>query len=340
MDTPPPKLPSKPVPSSSSPPTYKARLRTGSLRDTTKKMMAKKTSGAPVTTEGVKRFLKEDKGLRRMAYGQDASTIESWKGRHFIKEAKEKLQESDEFRQSYYGQKTSAGKAYRDTMKQEIREDVSPPSGPNPKELAQQKKIEARRAHARQFEQARMIERESGQPLAAGGAGGAHPADATSAGRAVPLSGTGGMASVGKKLPDSGPGGAKVFAGSGALKSSSLLPPLPPRFGLRGRILRIEGDTVLVHILNAPPELAIFIGRDRNVRINEQTVYWTDHHTVPVSELHVGNHADIRGRITDEVFTADEVFLNNADLPDFVVRLDETGDGASVPTETPPDLPI
>ncbi|MBI5404850.1 MAG: hypothetical protein HY976_01360 [Candidatus Kerfeldbacteria bacterium] len=329
-------------------PSYKPRVKIGSLRQTTKKMMVTKTSGTKVGDTTLKKFLKEDKGLRRMAYGDSSSTVESWKGRHFMKDAKEKIEGSSEVRESFYGKKHTAEKAFRETVKEEIRQDQSAlPKGPTKDELAKQKRMETARGHLRQYEQSKEIEKDQGDPLHRTGADPNAPAMGSNQGhagspaaRSVKLAG-GAPGSVGQAPDNSGP--AVVAAGSGVGPTATRpTGGLPSVFGLRGRVLRVDPikQTILVKVLNTPPELSIFIGRDRSVRIPKDARCWKDRHPIGCTDIIVGELVDVRGKVLNDDLLADEVQVNGGELPDFVVHLGRTEPTVDLPTATPDDLAI
>lgn len=325
---------------------YKPRVRLGSLRQTTKKMMVTKISGAKVGDERLKGFLKEDKGLRRMAYGQKESTIESWRGRHYMKDVKETLKGSEEYRESVYGKRSTAAKAFRDTVKEEVRQDVTTQSAPLTKEQGeQQKRVNQARERLRQFERSKDVEKEQGKPLSS------HPGDDAGknsgkgggqSAKTVPLAmGGGGGSASGSSTgaaPMSSVIGVTANASAGSFGSSKL----PSVFGLRGRVLRVElqKQELLVHVLNAPPELAIFIGRDRAVKFGQGCHCWEARHGVPCGDVTVSDHVDIRGKIINAEFVADELYLNDADLPDFVSHLNVAESASDLPLQAPDDLAI
>lgn len=329
-------------------PSYKSRLRLGSLRQTTKKMMVTKASGSKVGDTTLKKFLKEDKGLRRMAYGEKTSTVESWKGRHFIKQAKEDIKQSGQVRESVYGKKTSAEREFRDTVKAEIREDVTGnPQGPSKKELEKQKRVDEARKEFHQFERAREVERESGK-LAAGALGGdtgapsAAQTKPTASASSKPMTLAHGGGAIGGASKSSSTQIAPTSSIGGNSQGSVTAGPLPSVFGIRGRVLRIEGSKseIIVHVLNAPAELAIFIGRERRVQVPQAAHCWKDRHAVACNDIVVGDHVDIRGKILNKDFVADEIYVNQGELPDFVVHLGQGEQTIELPTTPPDDLAI
>ncbi len=321
---------------------YKPRVKLGSLRQTTKKMMVTKTSGSKVGDEKLKKFLKDEKGLRRMAYGESQSTVESWRGRHYFKDVKEKLQGSDQYRESVYGHKSTAAKAFRDTVREEVRQDQPVVHQPTRDELERQKRLEKAREHLRQFDQSKQIEKESGKPLsgglsadpgAAGGGGGSSPP------RAVPLSGgLGGRSASAPAAPTS----SVAVGGSFGADTIAAANALPSTFGLRGRVLRhdVQQRELFVHILNAPSELAVFIGRDRTIQYATDAHCWEERHPLACSDIRASDHIDARGKILNGVFIADELHVNRADLPDFVTHLNAPAPATDIPAEPPGDLAI
>lgn len=321
---------------------YKPRVKLGSLRQTSKKMMVTKTSGAKVGDEKLKKFLKEEKGLRRMAYGDKESTVESWRGRHYFKDVKEKLEGSDQYRESVYGQKSTVAKAFRDTVREEVRQEQTTVHQPTKDELERQKRLGKAREHLRQFDQSKQIEKESGKPLA-GGLGvdpGAAGGSSSSPPRAVPLSGgSGGRSAPGPVVPASS---VAVSGSLGADTISAAAKALPSTFGFRGRVLRHDAQQreLFVHILNAPPELAVFIGRDRTVKYAPDAHCWEERHPLACSDIRASDHIDARGKILNNVFIADELHLNRADLPDFVTHLNAPEPPSDIPAEPPSDLVI
>lgn len=296
--------------------------------------MATKATGAKVGEDRLKKFLKEDKGLRRVAYGDKAQTVESWKGRHFIKGAKEKIEQSTEFRETLYGTKTSAAKAFRDTVKEEIKQEGGQSHGPTRDEQARQKRIEQAKQNLRQYEQAKEIEKEQGKVLSGRSGdpksqkGGAAPA------RATPLAGGGHVPPVGRAGSTMG----YASPSGGQSPSAATSTELPALFAVRGRVLRIDADAknLFVHVLNAPAELAIYIGRDLTLHVSDDAKCWEQGATSSFKNVRAADFVDVRGRTLNEVLEVDELQRNNASLPDFVMQLtpDESPVDAS---KKPPD---
>ncbi len=321
---------------------YRPSVKLGSLRQTTKKMMATKATGAKVGDERLKKFLKEDKGLRRVAYGDKAQTVESWKGRHFIRGAKEKIEQSSEFREMLYGRKTSAEKAFRDTIKEEVRQEEGLTHAPTKDEQARQRRIEQAKQNLRQYERAKEIEKEQGRVLSGGtggpggpkgGKGGAAPA------RATPLAGGGGG-----HIPPVGKGGSGMgyTAPSGGQSAGATSTELPPLFAVRGRVLRVDADgkNLFVHVLNAPSELAIFIGRDLTVHVSDDAKCWERGASSSFTNIRTADFVDVRGRTVNDVLEVDELQRNNATLPDFVMQMTPDDTPADAQKAPPDELAI
>lgn len=318
---------------------YRPNVKLGSLRQTTKKMMATKASGAKVGDDRLKKFLKEDKGLRRVAYGDKSQTVESWKGRHFIKGAKEKIEESSEYRETLYGKKTSAEKAFRDTVKQEIREEQAQTTAPSKDELARQKRIEQAKQNLRQYERAKEIEKEQGKAL-----GGGQPAPkdqkaGAAPARAVPFSGGGHVPPVGRAGATAGyasPTGGQTSAGVTAPAE------LPPLFAVRGRVLRVdtEANNLFIHVLNAPPELAIFIGRDLTLHVPEDAKCLEQGASIACTTVRAADFVDARGRTLNGVLEVDELQRNNSTLPGFITQFSSARGAADTERKPPDELAI
>lgn len=335
---------------------YRPRVKLGSLRSTSKKMMAPKVGGGSVGDEKLKKFFKEDKGMRRMAYGEKGSTIESWRGRHFIKDVKEKVRGSSEYKETLYSKKTTAAQEFRDTIRQEIhQEQAQQPKGPTKEEQARMKRTEAAKKEFHQYQRSKEIEQEQGKPLS--GAAVTDPkaqktsrddshapsqqSTSSTTARATPLVGGGGF----RKLGHDGAGKSATASASIAAPSApetTTAQSLPSLFGFRARIMRVDvpNQALLTHILNAPPELAVFIGRDRTIIVPIETQCWEDRHPVALTDLAVGDHVDVRGRVVNEEFVADEVLVNNGELPNFVSQLQGGGSPEDSTSEPPVDLAI
>lgn len=319
---------------------YRPNVQLGSLRQTTKKMMATKTGGAKVGDTQLKKFLKEEKGLRRVAYGDKAQTMESWKGRHYMKDVKEKISTSGQYKQTVYGKKHTATEAFRDTVKEEVRQEQSVQHAPNRDELSREKRIEQAKQHLHQYERAREIEKASGKPYTGGGgseAGGPQGAKGGSAkpSKAVPLAGGG--IPTGAAMPHrsgSRSGGAGIGASTAA---SEPLNSLPLLFGFRARTLRIDVDarTLFVHILNAPTALSIFIGRDLTLKVPIDAKCSAVGVPIVLENLKVNELIDAKGKTLNDAFVVDELYKNNPTLPSFVVDLDANDAESAVPP--PPD---
>jgi len=331
-----------------SPSSYKSRLKVGSLRQTTKKLMVSKVSGSAIGDTKLKKFLKEDKGLRRMAYGDQSSTVEAWKGRKFLKQAKSDIEASGEVRESYYGKKSSAEKAFRDTVKEEIRQDqAAAPKGPTKDELDRQKRLQDARGHLRQYEQAREIEKEQGDPLGRNSVGADRNAPAmgderSGSGGARPVQIAGGSGRAVGNRPEGQHSSIAVDGGSRDVSDSRAGYELPEVFGLRGRVLRVDfiKQEVFVRVLNAPSELAIFIGRDKMIQVPKNARCWKERHPIACSEIRVADLMDARGRVLNGQFLAEEVHVNGGELPDFVQRLDRNEPSVDLPAAPPDELVI
>lgn len=316
---------------------YRPKVKLGSLRQTTKKMMVTKAAGSKVTDERMKTFLKQDKGLRRVAYGDQRQTLESWRGRKFIATAKDTIESSTEFKESSYGRKTTAAKAFRDTVKEEVRqEDVQSPKGPTAEEQRQQKRLELGKERIHQFQRQLEVEREQGKPLSDSSST-IEPEDRP---KATPLVG-GGVGAV-SAAPDRRPSGSSSVSFGANSGRPEPVRVLPDEFGLRGRVLRVdlERNRVSVKVLNAPPELAILIGRDQALEISREAHFWRDRQPAGFSELVVGDRLDAAGKVLNDQLILDEAYINNIELPDFVVHLGPHQAGPSLPTEPPSDLAI
>lgn len=332
-----------------SPSNYKSRLKVGSLRQTTKKMMVSKISGSAVGDTKLKKFLKEDKGLRRMAYGDQNTTVESWKGRKFLKQAKSDIEASGEVRASYYGKKSSAEKAFRDTVKEEIHQDqAAKPKGPSKDELDRQKRLQDARGHLRQYEQAREIEKEQGDPLGRNAVGkdrnapaAGNERQASGTPRSVQIAGGAGRTADARSEDQRT---SVAVAGSGSAGSAEARAgyELPEAFGLRGRVLRVDSikQEMLVRVLNAPSELAIFIGRDKTVQVPKSARCWKERHPIACSEVRVADLVDARGKVLNGQFAADEVHVNGGELPDFVQHLGRSEPSIDLPSTPPDELAI
>jgi len=319
---------------------YRPKVQLGSIRQTTKKMMATKTGGAKVGDTQLKKFLKQDKGLRRVAYGDKTQTMESWKGRHYIKEVKEKVATSEQYKETVYGKHHTAAEAFRDTVKEEVRQEQSAQHTPNKDELSREKRIEQAKQHLHQYERAREIEKATGRPYTGGGGsetGGPQGAKGGSAkpSKAVPLAGGG--IPTGAATPHRS-GGA---SGSASIGTSSAAPgplsSLPPLFGFRARTLRIDIDarTLFVHILNAPTALSIFIGRDLTLKVPTDAPCSAAGAPIVLENLKVNDLIDAKGKTLNDVFVVDELYKDNPTLPSFVVDLDANDAEGAVPP--PPD---
>ncbi|MFH0829406.1 MAG: hypothetical protein V1907_04505 [Candidatus Kerfeldbacteria bacterium] len=325
---------------------YRPSVKLGSLRQTTKKMMVTKTGGAKVGEQKLKQFLKQDKGLRRVAYGDKSQTVESWKGRHFLKGAKENIETSDQFKETLYGKKTSAQKAFRDTVKEEIRqEQTGQPQGPNKDEQLRQHRIDEAKKHLRQYEQSKQIEKEQGKALASKSSdqtGTKQSGKGSKPSRATPLAGGG----IGHIPPvGAGKGSGQPYAapiGGGSASSAGPTFEYPPLFGLRGRTLRVDMDKhqLFVHVLNAPIELAIFIGRDLTIDVPPETHCWENGAPITFESIRVPDTIDVRGRTVNRSFVADELYRNNIELPGFVTQLAVSDANNEVPKAPPDDLAI
>ncbi|MBI4426031.1 MAG: hypothetical protein HY567_00475 [Candidatus Kerfeldbacteria bacterium] len=336
---------------------YRPSVKLGSLRQTTKKMMVTKVSGSNVGEQKLKKFLQEDKGLRRAAYGDQRQTMESWRARHYFKDVKEKVKGSAQYRETLYGKKTTATREFRDTVREEVRQDeAAHPAGPGKDEPERQHRLEHAKQSLHRYEQAKQIEREQGKPLEAvhdrsdGG-----PATSITAQTVKPTSAGGGSVK-GVPLAGSGPGGGghapaggtAAPAGLGSTTAvSTKAAAVPPIFGLRGRVLRSapdqvggQGSELLVRVLNAPPELAVFIGRDRSLTVDANTRYVRDRASSSANEVVVGDLIDVRGKVVHEAFMADEVYVNNSELPDFVIHLSSSEVSKDVPIQPPSELAI
>ncbi len=309
--------------------------------------MATKISGAKVGDEKLKKFLKQEKGMRRMAYGEKEQTVESWRGQHYLKDVKEKVKGSEEYRETVYGHKTSATEAFRDTVREEIRQDeAAKPAGPSAEEQERQKRLEMGKQRLRQFEQARQIEKEQGKALPGGS--GAEPGAPKAASTTPPPSGAGfsgrGSMAGGTRsgARSAGPPAAGGTIYASAPRSIPRDDSLPATFGLRGRVLRPDSQNqqVFIRVLNTPPELAIFIGRDLEMKVTPGTKYWKDRHPTDLGEISLGDHLDARGKILNDEFIADDVYVNNGELPDFVVQLGSSEPSTEIPTAPPDELAI
>ncbi|MBI4090197.1 MAG: hypothetical protein HY421_02225 [Candidatus Kerfeldbacteria bacterium] len=332
---------------------YRPRVKLGSLRQTTKKMMVTKASGSKVSDPKLKQFLKEDKGLRRAAYGDQASTTESWRARHYLKDVKGKVKESGQYRETQYSKKTTTAQEFRDTVREEIRQaETAHPTEQSKAEQQRQQRLERAQQNLRRYEQAKQIEREQGRPLQAardretGGPATSvteqtvKPTQVTGgSARAAPIAGSG--QALGRPTKTGNPAVAPVGIGSSTttpLKTGQL----PAIFGIRGRALRIDvqAGELLLRILNAPPELALLIGRDRSVKIGLDTRCVRNRASSSASELTVGDLIDARGKVLNEQFIADEVYANNDELPDFVIHLSNSDASKDLPAEPPSELAI
>lgn len=332
---------------------YRPRVKLGSLRQTTKKMMVTKVGSSKVGDQKLKQFLKEDKGLRRAAYGDQQQTTESWRARHFFKDVKGKVEESEQYRETLYGKKTTAAQEFRDTVREEVRQDeTAHPAGSTKEDQERQQRLDRARENLRRFEQAKQIEREQGRPLQAAHdreSGG--PATSITEQTVKPTQVVSGparaapMAGGGQRLARQAKTGGTAIAPAG-LGSSTVAPPkageLPTIFGLRGRALRVDvqAGELWLRVLNAPPELTIFIGRDRMIQVGASTRFVRDRAPSSVSEITAGELIDARGKVLNEKFVADEVFVNNDELPDFVIHLSNSDASKDLPAEPPSELAI
>ncbi len=323
---------------------YHPKVQLGSLRQTTKKMMATKVGNAKVGDTKLKKFLKDDKGLRRVAYGDKSQTIESWKGRHYMKEVKGKIETSDQYKETSFGKHHTAAEAFRETVKEEIMHDESAHHTPTKDEVLREKRIEQAKQHLNQYERAREVEKDS-EKASEGGGGSAGNAQKTKGGsanpsKAVPLAGGG--VPHGASAPHAS-GGALIGGSIGSSTAShSSLTSLPALFGLRARTLRvnIETRTLFVHVLNAPLSLALFIGRDLSLKMPTDTRCESAGAPMAFENLKANDFVDARGKTVNDEFVVDELYVNNQKLPSFVVDIDAGETSEDIPTAPPDELSI
>ncbi|MBI4092772.1 MAG: hypothetical protein HY420_02505 [Candidatus Kerfeldbacteria bacterium] len=324
------------------------------MRSTTKKMMVTKAGGSMVGDQKVKKFLKEDKSLRRIAYQDKAATLEAWKSRKYFKNVKEKIGGSSEYRETVYGKKTSSAKAFRDTVREEVRQDAPKEHPPTKEELDRQRRLDQGKSRLRQFEQTKQIEKETGRPLTGPPPDRPEPQSSAITGPPVKSSAGGGSAPLPKAVPLAGGGvihgltppskstPAPAFTGGVNIQQTVPVNSLPPVFGLRGRVLRFDEAAIelFVRVLNAPTELAVFIGRDLTLKVPSPARCWKERHGISCSEIRAADHIDARGKILNEQFVVDELYVNEGDVPDFVVRLENAAPSPDLPPEVPDDLAI
>lgn len=324
---------------------YHPKVQLGSLRQTTKKMMATKVGNAKVGDTKLKKFLKEEKGLRRVAYGDKTQTMESWKGRHYMKEVKEKIATSEEYKQTSYGKHHTAAEAFRDTVKEEFRQEQAAQHTPTKDELSHEKRIEQAKQHLHQYERAREIEKESGKVNTGGGGTGAQGSQQTKGGSArpsksVPLAGGG--IPTGASMPHRSGGMAMGGSFGPSSAAPSLTSALPPVFGMRARTLRVDVDAraLFVHVLNAPVSLALFIGRDLTLKVPVDARCTAAGAPIEFESLRSNDLVDARGKTVNDAFVVDELYKNNSTLPSFVVDIDADAGSEDLPSAPPDELAI